>query len=165
MIEYSEFMCPFCGRFARETLPELETRYVQSGILRIAFRDFPIEASHPLALEASVTARCAARQSRFWQAHDLFFSSASPLDTEGLRSAANRLSLDETAFGLCKSADGDKDIRKEVASARILGIRATPTFLLGREQADGRIKVVHKILGAVQFADFAAVIEAVARSR
>lgn len=42
MIEYSDFQCPFCGRFARETEPELNRSHVDRGVLRIEWRNFPV---------------------------------------------------------------------------------------------------------------------------
>ncbi len=42
MIEYSDFQCPFCGRFARETEPALLRSYVDKGVLRIEWRNFPV---------------------------------------------------------------------------------------------------------------------------
>ena len=42
MVEYSDFQCPYCGRFARETKPELLRQYVERGVLRIEWRNFPI---------------------------------------------------------------------------------------------------------------------------
>ena len=41
LIAYSEFQCPFCGKFARDTEPELIDEYVEDGTLRIEWRDFP----------------------------------------------------------------------------------------------------------------------------
>ncbi len=41
MVNYSEFQCPFCGKFARDTAPTLIEEYVEDGTLRIEWRDFP----------------------------------------------------------------------------------------------------------------------------
>ena len=41
MLEFSDFECPFCGRFARETLPSIEARYVDSGEILLGFRNMP----------------------------------------------------------------------------------------------------------------------------
>lgn len=73
MIVYSDFECPFCGRFAREILPELERRYVATGEVAFVFHHLPL-AFHPLATQAAVSAECAGQQGRFWEAHDLLFS-------------------------------------------------------------------------------------------
>src|SRR3989339_930155 len=46
LIVYSDFECPYCRRFARETLPLLQERYVKGGDLLIAFRHLPLERIH-----------------------------------------------------------------------------------------------------------------------
>jgi hypothetical protein len=40
LVIYSDFQCPYCGKFARETLPSLRDRYVRTGKVRLAFRQF-----------------------------------------------------------------------------------------------------------------------------
>ena len=63
MVAYSEFQCPFCGKFARDTEPVLIEKYVEDGTLRIEWRDFPY-----LGPESTVAARggrAAAAQDRF----------------------------------------------------------------------------------------------------
>lgn len=42
MVSYSDFQCPFCGKFARDTEPALVATYVDAGVLRIEWRDFPL---------------------------------------------------------------------------------------------------------------------------
>lgn len=44
MVEYSDYRCPFCGLFARDPLPVLVEKYVDSGELRIEWRDLPVFA-------------------------------------------------------------------------------------------------------------------------
>ncbi|MGH7634592.1 MAG: DsbA family protein, partial [Gemmatimonadaceae bacterium] len=66
IIEYSDFQCPFCGKFARETLPGFEKKYVSTGKAKIVFRHVPLEQAHPFALGAAVAAECAEQQGRFW---------------------------------------------------------------------------------------------------
>lgn len=29
VLEFSDFQCPFCGRFAKETLPALKAQYIE----------------------------------------------------------------------------------------------------------------------------------------
>ena len=52
VIEYSDFHCPFCSRFAETTWPELASEYVKSGRALWAFKHFPLEAAHPHAFRA-----------------------------------------------------------------------------------------------------------------
>lgn len=79
IIEYSDFQCPFCGVFARETLPEFTRQYIDSGKVLLAFQHLPITTLHPLAVDAAVAADCAGEQGHFWAMHDSIFSSKQPL--------------------------------------------------------------------------------------
>jgi len=73
MYEISDFQCPFCARFWRETFPAIERDYIATGKLRLIFVNMPITDIHPNAEPAAELAMCAARQHKFWQMHDLLF--------------------------------------------------------------------------------------------
>src|SRR3990172_5625253 len=74
MIVFSDFECPFCGKFARESWPSLRQAYVNTGRVIVAFRHMPLETIPPLSLRAAEAANCGARQGRFWQLHDQLFA-------------------------------------------------------------------------------------------
>jgi protein-disulfide isomerase len=78
MIEYSDFECPYCRRFARETLPALTKEYIQLERLLLVFKHLPIDRIHKLATKAAEAAECSAHQGRFWEAHDRFFRIRGP---------------------------------------------------------------------------------------
>lgn len=63
LIEFSDFQCPYCAAFARETLPQLEAMYVGSGKVLVAFRHLPLPTIHPFSRAAAEAAVCN-RQSR-----------------------------------------------------------------------------------------------------
>ncbi len=73
MYEISDFECPYCAEFWRETLPALEREYVATGKVRLIFVNMPISQLHPNAEPAAELAMCAAKQHKFWQMHDLLF--------------------------------------------------------------------------------------------
>lgn len=81
LIAYSDYQCPFCGRWVEETMPELIDRYVDSGVLRIEWREFPYlgEASWQLA----VGARAAAEQDLFWEFHERVYQELDKFDGAG----------------------------------------------------------------------------------
>src|SRR5665647_3073023 len=72
MVMWSEFQCPFCGRFARETEPTLVKRFVDTGILRIEWRDFPYLGQD--SQTAAIAGRAAAAQDKFWAFHDAVYA-------------------------------------------------------------------------------------------
>lgn len=73
VFEASDFQCPYCRVFWEETLPFLDTEYVQTSKIRFTFLNFPLYQIHPNATAAHEFAMCAAMQDKFWPVHDLLY--------------------------------------------------------------------------------------------
>jgi protein-disulfide isomerase len=146
LIEYSDFQCPFCGNFARETLPSFRERYVKSGKVLLAFRHLPLAEMHPLATRAAETAVCAEREGKFWDLHDRFFSQKR-LDEAHLLNMANAVGLEPSSLSQCVRDQAVARVNADVESGKKLGITGTPTFLIGTVQSDGRVKVSDILVG------------------
>jgi protein-disulfide isomerase len=157
-VEFSEFECPFCGRFATEILPSISRRYIEPGLVLWAFRHRPFEAIHANAVRASEAAECAAEENRFWQMHDMMFRDQSHLDTTGLLAMAKRVGLG-SKFEACLATNSTEGVvRSDLAAATKSGIDSTPTFLIGRIN-DGVVSVSVRILGAEPESTFARVLD------
>ena len=134
MIEYSDFQCPFCGKFARETEPALIKKYVEDGTLRIEWRDFPYLGQE--SVNAALAARAAEAQGKFWEYHDLLYENqgsgnSGAFSDENLTGFAEELGLDAERF--------ESDLRSEENAAAVAedfrqgqgqGISGTPTFVV-----------------------------------
>jgi protein-disulfide isomerase len=72
VIEYSDFQCPFCGKFFRETEQTLIDSYIKEGKIRFVHRDFAFLGNESMV--AAVAARCAGDQGKFWEYHDYLYS-------------------------------------------------------------------------------------------
>jgi protein-disulfide isomerase len=164
VIEYSDFQCPYCGRFANETFPEFEKQYVQSGKVLFAFRQFPLESIHPYALKAAEATECAADQGKFWALHTLTFADQSHLDDTALFEHAAKTGLDVQRFGKCLRGDVASRVRADEQTGQRMLVSGTPTFFIGTIQADGRVKVVRRLSGAVPFEQFKAAVDKVMTS-
>ncbi len=100
------------------------------GKVRVVHKDFPLP-SHRGALPAAEAARCAAAQGVFWEYHDLLYLAVPDFSREDLIRYASRLSLDRDAFAACiDTRRFRKQVEADVAEARAIGIRGTPTFLV-----------------------------------
>ena len=162
LVLFSDFECPFCRRFAQSVLPSLMKKYVEPGKVVIGFRHFPNEAGHPLAMGASKAAYCAGKQGKFWRMHDSLFEGLGPF--EAIRSRVAELGLDEVAFDACVARDADSPIREDVRLARSLGLRGTPTSLVGSLSTVGSgkdlaVKVVTLITGSPPVETFEKVLD------
>ncbi len=73
MLEFSDFQCPFCGKFWAETLPQIEKNYVDTGKVLFVYKDFPLREIHPFAQKAAEAALCAGDEGNFWEYHDELF--------------------------------------------------------------------------------------------
>jgi protein-disulfide isomerase len=151
VIKFSDFECPYCATVARDTLPQLEQAYVSAGNVLMAFRHLPIATIHPFATAAAEAAVCASEQGKFWQLHDLFFAAPKKLDEAVVQQAIATLAIDADAFRTCRSVLGPAQVRRDMSAAMALGIRSTPTLLVGRLQSDRTVQVTARFSGAVSF--------------
>jgi protein-disulfide isomerase len=138
LVEFSEFLCPYCARFATETVPQVEKEYVTTGLVQIVFVDFIVHGE-PAILPAEA-AHCAQDQGQFWAYHDLLFEnfSGDAPSREQLDSFARTLNLDMTAFGQC--LDSQKYRTFVLASTQIgesAGVDSTPTLIVNQQMIPG----------------------------
>jgi protein-disulfide isomerase len=165
MIDFSEFQCPFCGRFTRDTKPQLEKEYFNTGKVKYVFRDLPLEAIHPHAFKAAEAANCAGKQGKYWEMHERLFQNPRTLDTPNLERYAQSIELDMDRFSKClESGEYAAEIRKDMADAEAANIQGTPNFVIGlanpKDPRDTRIKVLKVITGAHPYASFKKALDA-----
>jgi hypothetical protein len=72
IVEFGDFQCPYCKRFADDTFRDLLEEY--EGDIRFVYRDFPLSSIHPDAQRAAEAAECADEQGQFWEMHDAIFA-------------------------------------------------------------------------------------------
>jgi protein-disulfide isomerase len=157
MVEFTDYQCPFCGRFETATFPEIKKNFIDTGKMRLIVRDLPLTELHPYALKAAQSVQCAGDQGKFWEMKDMVFRNQNKLDGDALAGYAKNLALDGDAFKSCM-ADGKhlKEIGDEAKYAQSLGITGTPTFIIGK--TSGNSVKGRMIVGALPYENFAAVI-------
>jgi protein-disulfide isomerase len=72
VVEVSDFQCPYCKMWHDSTYETLKREYVNTGKVRLAYINFPLE-KHRNAMPAAEAAMCAAAQGKFWEMHDALF--------------------------------------------------------------------------------------------
>ncbi|WP_246090562.1 DsbA family protein [Nonomuraea deserti] len=133
IVEFGDFKCPECGTFARRIEPVLRRRYVDTGIVRLFWRDFPAKGRE--SERAAIAARAADRQDAFWRFHDALYAEQSArLTDDRLRAVAAQVGLDMARF---EADRRDPELRRAVeqdfAFATQLGLPGTPAFLINGE--------------------------------
>lgn len=135
MIEYSDFQCPYCGRFARETKPELVKRYVDKGVLRIEWRNFPLFGKE--SDQAALAGWAAGEQKKFWPFHDELYAeprkrNSGAFSEDKLVAMADKAGvadLEKFRADLA-SADAMAAMSKDQEEGYGLGVSSTPAFLI-----------------------------------
>jgi protein-disulfide isomerase len=162
LVEFADFECPFCARHAREVDPAIRQAFVDSGVLRQVFVNYPL-GNHSRAQPASEAAQCAGSQGKFWEMHDAIFRGQPPALGDGdFADRAREIELDLTTFSDCLTGGETRSvIERHKSLAADLGIRSTPAFFVGVVQADGSVDLKKRINGAVPFTEFRAAISEV----
>jgi protein-disulfide isomerase len=134
--EMSDFQCPYCKKFAQETFPDLERRYIRTGKVRWVFVNFPLTSVHRHAAPAAELALCAANQKEFWRVHDLLFQyqeSWAPLKEAGpfFVSLGDSAGLSRKTLLTClQSSEIRKAVQAEAEGAERSGATSTPSFYI-----------------------------------
>jgi protein-disulfide isomerase len=130
VVVYGDYECPFCAAVEARLRP-LE--------LRIAFRHFPVRASHPRAHAAACAAEAAALQGAFWAFHDALFADPGRLEDPHLWARAERLGLDVARFDADRrSGEVAARVRDQFRGGIRAGVATTPTLFVGGKRHSGR---------------------------
>jgi protein-disulfide isomerase len=125
-VEYADYECPYCQQVA-PAIQKLETEY--KGKVTFAYKHLPLPM-HPHAEKAAEAASCAAEQGKFWDYHNLLFTSKK-LEVADLKQDARKLNLDTTAFDKCLDSGKQAPLIKEQQSeAQRLALQGTPSFFI-----------------------------------
>jgi protein-disulfide isomerase len=133
IVEYASLTCPHCAAFHKETLPGLKERYIDTGKVKLSFRDFPLDEH---AVRAAMLAHCAGPE-RYYRFLDVFF--AQQASWAGARDPVAALSqlaklggMSEEAINACLKDRSIEDqvLRSRLEGAEKHGVRSTPSFII-----------------------------------
>ena len=157
LVEYSDYRCPFCAKFSRDSEPELIKRYVDEGKLRIEWRDMPIFGEQ--SLTAARAGRAAAEQGMFWEFNSAVYADApatghADLNPAVLRATAERVGIpDLDRFESDAASDKfDDAIWGDAAAAQAMGVVSTPSFsvnghpMIGAQPTPAFIDLIDELL-------------------
>jgi protein-disulfide isomerase len=132
VVEFADFGCRYCARFAAETYPALAAEFVKTGKVRWRYVPFVL-GMFPNGDEAARAGTCAAEQgpAAFGRMHDRLFAGQDAWTSTG--DAAG-------AFASCYVS--------EAAAARVnaanslaerMAVRSTPTFFVNGSRVEGAL--------------------------
>lgn len=138
VVEYSDFLCPFCRNVAMAFNGYLPT---SAGRVGVYYKNYPLDAEcnpnvrpsvHAGACLLALGGICAQEQNRFWPYHDRVFGAplSNPQMPDVVRLAIEA-GLDATAFEQCMASAPARDrLGAQVAEAHAAGVNSTPTLFI-----------------------------------
>ena len=153
LVEFGDYQCHYCNVFFETIEGDIITNYVETGKVKIIFKDFNIIGSD--SVNASHGAHCAKDQGMFWEYHDILYSNwtgenngwASP---ENLTIFAEEINLDMDQWVECMNEKPhSKTILTSNEDAKKLQLTGTPAFFV--INSDGQVS---KLSGAQPFEVF-----------
>jgi len=153
IVEFGDYQCPFCGRFALETQPKIIEEYVNTGKAKFAWRDLAFLGEE--SVWAAEAARCANDQGKFWEYQETLFKKQNSenkgaFSKDNLKKFAKDLGLREANFANClDSGKYRAKVQEETQKSAALGVNSTPTTFV-----NSRV-----FQGALPYATFKAAIE------
>jgi protein-disulfide isomerase len=136
VIEFSDYECPFCGRFYSQTYGQLMEEYVDTGKVRFVFKDFPL-SFHPQAEPAAIAANCVqklAGDEMYFEYHDTLFENQNLLGASNYKAWAEELGLDGAAFETCTQDPAmAAEVQGDLSEGTLNGVSGTPSFFINGE--------------------------------
>lgn len=166
IVEFSDFECPFCQRFHKETFDDLVKEYVDTGKAVMVSRDFPLSFHEPNASKEAGLANCVAKQKgdkayfTFTQGvYENTLSNGQGLPAGKLDGLLRQVGANASSVNTCAETDAVKEeIKKDIASGQEAGVSGTPSFIIGTLDADGNV-TGERVVGALPIDGFKAVID------
>jgi protein-disulfide isomerase len=129
-VVYGDYECPYCAA------AEVRLRVLP---VRVAFRHFPVRASHPRAHAAACAAEAAAAQGKVGPMHDSLFDDQGRLDDPHLWVRAERLGLDVARFDADRRSPAVIErVRTDFRGGVRAGVATTPSMFVDGERFVGR---------------------------
>lgn len=151
IVEYASMTCPHCATFHEKTLPEFKAKYIDTGKVRMIFREFPFD---PRAEAGFMLARCA--KDNYFPMVDVLFRqqqnwAAVQNAKDALLQIAKLAGFSQESFEACLT---DQKLLEDVRAvrergAKDFGVDSTPTFFI-----DG-----NRYPGALSIAELSAIID------
>ena len=132
MIEFT-----FCGRHFEQTYSQIIKEYVDTGKVKLVYRDFPLDF-HPNAQKAAEAAECAGEQNKYWEMHDKLFENQQALGINNLKQYAKEIGLNTDKFNNClDSGEMTSEVSKDIQDGQAVGISGTPGFIINGQLVSG----------------------------
>jgi protein-disulfide isomerase len=136
LMDFSDYSCPSCAAFTNQAKPYLEMNYIDSGLVRFVYYDFPLGGMFQHSFLAARAARCAGDQGGYWEFHDRLFQRQGEWSRQtdpfsSFVGYADDIGMARSEFRSCLGSDRHADVvTANMQLGQQLGVSGTPTIFL-----------------------------------
>jgi len=144
LIEWSDYQCGFCARFHKDTFPQIKEEYVDTGKVLFAYKHYPLNKIHPVAVQAAMASECAKEQNMFWDFHNTIYENQEFLSPGMLPTWATAIRMDGDQFKECVNSNKYFEvINADIEEGKSIGVEGTPAFLILTGEGDVLVNGAH----------------------
>ncbi len=137
IVAYTDFECSYCGRAVNE-VKRLQSEMPEK--IRFIHKDFPANDARSPSFQASVAARCAGEQDKFWEMADMLYENSHNLNNQLFTRMARQLKLNENKFKKCLENENAKNlVLDNIEEANALKIIGVPLFYINDQEIMGEV--------------------------
>lgn len=150
LIEYASFTCPHCAAFHTQILPEIKKKWIDTGKVKLVYRDFPLDQ---VAAKAAQIAECTTNE-RYFGVIDLIFRGQATWATASdpiaeLAKPLRIAGMGENEIKACLANEAKaNEVVADVRGGETLGVNSTPTLFLDGQLYRGA-RSVEELDGAI----------------
>ena len=139
MIEYASFTCPHCAHFSTAVLPEIKKKWIDTGKVKLVYRDFPLDQT---AVKAAQLAECAGND-KYFGVVDVIFSTQAKWATAAdpiaeLAKLLRIAGMGDAEVKACLANDAVQNgVIADYRGGEAVGVNSTPTLFINGEQFKG----------------------------
>jgi protein-disulfide isomerase len=158
IVEYGDYQCSNCQRFATQVKPLIIENYINTGKVKLIFKDFTIYGSD--SVNGAIAAHCANEQNKFWEMHDFMYQNQKAINSgwlsvDSIKKLASDIDLDTQQFKTCfDSKKYAQKVTENFNDGKAAGVKGTPTFII--INGEGQMVTVQ---GAQPFSTFKQVLD------
>jgi len=139
LIEYASFTCPHCAHFSVAVLPELKKKWIDTGKVKLIYRDFPLDQT---ALKAAQLAECSGND-KYFGVVDMIFATQGKWATASdpiadLAKSLRIAGMGENEVKACLANDSVANaVVADYRGGETLGVNSTPTLFINGQEFKG----------------------------
>ena len=139
MIEYASLTCPHCAHFTTTILPEVKKKWIDTGKVKLIYRDFPLDQT---ALKAAQLAECAGKD-KYFGVIDMIFETQPKWATASdpmadLGKSLRIAGMGENEVKACLANDAVANgVVADYRGGETLGVNSTPTLFINGQLYKG----------------------------